>query len=161
MLKKLVVIVCILFATGCVSVEKRIEDISLEFGNKLHEYSFSNPKWQNQLELNVPSMNLSEMKNKSEIYQEYLEKMENAFEDLADENGLEQIKEYLLKSRIHAEKDEVKFVELNEYDHSYNSVIEMTGSHYKLRCDISFMKNGSKPLIGGFKISVIEFENPE
>lgn len=161
MRKNWIILACLLILTGCVSVEKRIEKLSLEFASKLHEYSYFNPKWQNQLELKLPSMNFSELKNKSKDYQDYLEKMENAFGDLADENGLEQIKEYLLTSRIHAEKDDVKFIELQEYDHSYNSVIEITGSHYKLRCDISFMKTGSKPLIGGFKMSFLDFKNPE
>ena len=67
----------------------------------------------------------------------------------------------MIYNRFHEEEEKVEFVKVTEYENSYESIIDVTSSHYVLRIYLTFMKSEKDPKISGFKVNPLEFSNPE
>ena len=97
----------------------------------------------------------------NEVYPEYIEHIEEDYANLCTEKGLEEVKLHLIYNRFHEEEEKVEFVKVTEYENLYESIIDVTSSHYVLRIYLTFMKSEKDPKISGFKVNPLEFSNPE
>ena len=154
---------------GCApSTEKRIEEISMSFGEKLHANSLMNPSWYDEMtvRLDEAADDIEPVNGQlisfdiNEIYPEFIEHIEKEYAELCTEEGLQALKKHLIYNRFHEEEEKVEFVKVTEYENSYESIIDVTSSHYVLRFHLTFMK-GEETKVNGFKVIPLEFANPE
>ena len=170
-MRKIILIVFILLSLfGCTpSIEERIEDVSLAFGERLHENSLMNPLWFDEVNARLDALSKNAESDNgqlgsydvNEVYPEYIEHIEEDYANLCTEKGLEEVKLHLMYNRFHEEEEKVEFVKVTEHENSYESVIDVISSHYVLRIYLTFMKSEKDPKVNGFKVKPLEFSNPE
>ena len=170
MRKSILIMFILLTLFGCApSTEKRIEEVSIAFGEKLHANSLANPVWFDEITVRLDELSKNADPNNghlgsydvNEVYPEYIEHIEEDYANLCTEKGLEEVKLHLIYNRFHEEEEKVEFVKVAEYENSYESIIDVTSSHYVLRIYLTFMKSEKDPKISGFKVNPLEFSNPE
>lgn len=170
MRKSILIMFILLTLFGCTpSTEKRIEEVSVAFGERLQANSLVNPIWLDEVNARLDALSKNADSDNgqlgsydvNEVYPEYIEHIEEDYANLCTEKGLEQVKLHLMYNRFHEEEEKVEFVKVTEYENSYESIIDVTSSHYVLRIYLTFMKGEKDPKISGFKVNPLEFSNPE